>query len=233
MKTVVVLQHAEPEAPGLIRDALSSAGHSIETVQGFRGEAVPASLAGAAGLVVMGGPMGVYETDRFPFLRDEIRLIEAALRAEKPVLGVCLGSQLLAAVLGSSVTKGSQKEIGWFRVELTDSARDDQLLAGIPSAFVACHWHGDVFDLPAGAERLASSERTRVQAFRYGQHAYGFLFHMEVTPQTLEGMVKTFGSELAEASVSGEEILRQAAGYLRPLQDVGRRAFAAWASLLH
>lgn len=229
---VLVLQHAEPEEPGLISEALSSAGYPIETVQSFRNHVVPGNLTGVAGVVVMGGPMGVNETDRFPFLRDEMRLIEAALREEKPVLGVCLGSQLLAAVLGSSVTKGAQKEIGWFRVELAESAQNDQLLGGIPPAFVACHWHGDIFPLPAGAVNLASSERTRVQAFRHGRNAYGFLFHMEVTIESLKGMVETFGSELEEAGVSGKEILRQASEYVSPLQDIGRRVFAAWAALL-
>lgn len=101
--------------------------------------------------------MGVYEQDRYPFLSEEIRLIETALKQEKPLLGVCLGSQLLAAALGVKVTKGRKKEIGWHPVNLTDAATTDPLWGGVKSPFVAYHWHGDTFELPRAAVSLASS----------------------------------------------------------------------------
>ncbi len=113
MKRVVVVQHAECEEPGLIAEALRSRGYALESVLTWLGAPVPKDLNRAEGLVIMGGPMGVYEYDRYPFLRDEMSLIASALRESKPLLGVCLGSQLLAAALGAKVRKGRQKEIGW------------------------------------------------------------------------------------------------------------------------
>ncbi|MBI4308419.1 MAG: type 1 glutamine amidotransferase, partial [Chloroflexi bacterium] len=119
MSTVLVLQHAAPETLGAIADALKAAGLAFRYVRTFAGEPVPQDLGDAAGLVAMGGPQSVYEQDRFPYLRDELRLIERALKAGRPILGICLGSQLLAAALGAPVTRGKQKEIGWHRVALT------------------------------------------------------------------------------------------------------------------
>jgi GMP synthase (glutamine-hydrolysing) len=129
-------------------------------------------MGDAAGLIVMGGPMGVYEEARFPFLRRERNLIERALADRVPVLGICLGSQLLASALGAPVRKGLRKEIGWHPVYLEDAAGDDPLFRETPVEFDAFHWHGDVFDLPTGAVRLAHSSLTEYQAFRYGENAY-------------------------------------------------------------
>ena len=181
MAAVWVIQHIHCETPGIIAEALDREGISIQSVRVFAGEQIPKEMGAAAGLIVMGGPVGVYEQDRYPFLRDEIYLIEQALTEKKAILGVCLGSQLLAAVLGAKVAKGKQKEIGWYPVTLSRAAMADPLWKGIESPFTAYHWHGDVFELPRGAEALASSALTPCQAFCYGDHAYGFLFHMEVT----------------------------------------------------
>ncbi len=232
MKPVLALQHVECEKPGLIEEALKSKGYAVDAISSFRGQPVPEGLGEACGLVVMGGPMGVYEDGRYPFLRDEMRLIQQALRQEKPVLGVCLGSQLLAAALGAKVRKGAQKEIGWFPIELSEPAHDDRLLGGIDRSFTALHWHGDVFDVPAGATALSSSRLTACQAFRYGRNAYGFLFHMEVTQKILDGLARTFSGELAEEGLSGDQILRQAGEFLPKLQLLGRRVFSEWANLL-
>src|SRR5262245_4086137 len=122
---VRVLQHVAPEGPGRIATALEARGYSIAVTRCDLGEAVPSTLEDAAALVVRGGPMGVYEAERYPHLRDEQRLIEAALRVGAPVLGVCLGAQLLASTLGASVYPGTQKEIGWFPVGLKKTAVSD------------------------------------------------------------------------------------------------------------
>ncbi len=176
--------------------------------------------------------MGVYERDRYPFLRQEIRLIEQALREAKPVLGVCLGSQLLAVTLRAQVAKGKRKEIGWYPVSLTDSAVADPLWRGVESPFMAYHWHGDVFELPQGAVSLASSELTQFEGFRYGNNAYGFLFHMEVTEKIIRDMVGTFADELQREGIDGQEIVRKIKVYLPSLQRIGRAVFHRWASLL-
>jgi GMP synthase (glutamine-hydrolysing) len=232
MKTVYAIQHIHCETPGLIADALAAHDVALAHVRPFAGDAIPPTMGHAAGLVVMGGPMGVYERDRHPFLGDEIELIQRALRDGKPVLGICLGSQLLAAALGGKVTKGGQKEIGWFPVTLTRDGAEDPLLAGAPSSFTALHWHGDVFELPRGAVSLASSALTAHQAFRHGANAYGFLFHMETTAPLIEGMVKNFDGELRDAGVQGDGILSQTGAHLPALQRIGRTVFARWAALL-
>jgi GMP synthase (glutamine-hydrolysing) len=227
-----VLQHIAPETPGLAAQALESRNLGLRFVLPFEGQPVPRELGDAAALVVMGGPMGVYEVDRFSYLADEMRLIEQALAAGAPVLGICLGSQLLASVLGSKVVKGKQKEIGWHRVHLTSDAFIDPLFKGLESSFIALHWHGDIFDLPPSATSLASSDLTRHQAFRYGSSAYGLLFHMEATQEIVEGMVRSFPEELAEVGATPKAVLDGAALHLPALSDRGNRVFGAFADLV-
>ena len=192
---------------------------------------MPVGMGGFAGLLVMGGPMAVYELDRHPYLRDEIKLIEAALAEGKPVLGVCLGSQLLAASLGARVYPG-RKEIGWCRVTLGDSAEGDPLWSGVERAFTAFHWHGDVFDLPGGATLLASSATTTHQAFRHGRSAYGILFHMEVTEEMVRGMVRAFGGDLSDARADGEAILSAVSAAAPAMHRIARGVFDRWAGLV-
>ncbi len=232
MANVCVLQHVQAETPGLIDEALQAAGVGVRSVQVFRPQPVPAALDDAGGLIVMGGPMGVYEQARYPFLADEMRLIERALRADKPVLGVCLGSQLLAAVLGASVNPGPRKEIGWHRVTLAPPAASDPLWMGMPSSFTAYHWHGDVFELPRGATALAASELTACQAFRHGRSAYGLLFHLEVTESIIAAMVAAFADECRAAGVDGADIVRSIPHHLPPLQAIGRTVFARWTGMV-
>jgi GMP synthase (glutamine-hydrolysing) len=228
MPTVLVLQHADIETPGTIGDALDAAGIARQTILCHAGQPVPRDTKKFDGLLVMGGPQSVYEQDKFPYLRDELRLIESALDAGKPILGVCLGSQLLAAALGARVYAGKHKEIGWYPVT---TAKDD-FWKGAPAKFMAFHWHGDVFDLPAGATSLASSELTPCQAFRYGANAVGLLFHMEVTRALVAGMVTTFADELHAAKVDARRILRGAEEHLPALQKTGAMIFRRWAKLL-
>ncbi len=224
--------HHPAEGLGIIADALKHGAFTPQYIRSFEGQTVPQEVGDVAGLIVMGGPQSVYEQDKFPFLRDEMRLIEDALKHTRPVLGVCLGSQLLAAALGADVYPGRQKEIGWHRISLTDFAANDALFLGEPGSLIAFHWHGDIFDLPRGATLLASSALTAHQAFRYGQNAYGLLFHMEVTlPQVLT-MVETFADELQSAGLNGTAIKLNAHTYLPALQKIGREVFAGWASLL-
>ncbi|MDR7416014.1 MAG: type 1 glutamine amidotransferase [Armatimonadota bacterium] len=232
MAEVLVIQHAEVEPPGLIGEILQTRGHTLRILRPFAGEPVPESLREVAGLVLMGGPMGVYEQERYPFLRAEMRLIEEALRRDFPVLGVCLGSQLLAAVLGARVGPGPGPELGWHPVTLEEAATEDRLFAGLPSSFVAFHWHGDVFDLPAGATWLARSERTLYQAFRYGHRAYGLLFHLEATEATIRAMVRAFPEDLRRAGLDPEAMTSASERYLPALRDLGSQVFGRWAALL-
>jgi GMP synthase (glutamine-hydrolysing) len=184
------------------------------------------------GLIIMGGPQSVYEQAKFPYLRDEMLLIEDALKHNKPILGVCLGSQLLAAAVGANVYPGRQKEIGWHRVTLTDFAASDALFSGAPKSFTAFHWHGDIFDLPRGATPLAFSALTAHQAFRYAKNAYGLLFHLEVTLPQINDIAETFADELQAAGLNGAAIKLNGHTHLAALQKIGRTTFAHWTTLL-
>ena len=193
---------------------------------------MPAEVGNAAGLIIMGGPMSVYEQARYPHLVDELRLIEHALRDGIPILGVCLGSQLLAAALGARVHPGPQKEIGWYPIHLTEAAATDPLWANIDQSFVAYHWHGDVFERPHDAVTLASSDLTSCQGYRFGHNAYGLLFHLEVSAAMIADMVATFREEVQQAGSDGAQIVGRAATELPRLQRIAALVFHRWTNLL-
>jgi GMP synthase (glutamine-hydrolysing) len=201
---MIVIQHESGEGPGTLSPLLPP--HRV--VRTFAGDAVPER---ADALVVLGGGMSAYEEDQLPHLRDEVRLLRRCVDERRPVLGICLGSQLLAAALGAPVAKASRKEIGFYRVRLAAAAQEDPLLHDVPESFVAFHWHGDFFTLPAGATALASSTQTPVQAFRFGERAWGVQFHLETDEDVLSAML------------SAEEELREACVDPAGLRDSARR----------
>ena len=149
MAKILVLQHHPTENLGAIADALEGAALAWQYIRVFDGQPMPKDVKGLGGLIVMGGPQTVYQLERYPYLRDELTLIESALKADKPILGVCLGSQLLAATLGAEVRRGDHREIGWYPVRLAEAAKDDALMRGLPGEFVAAHWHSDALRFAA------------------------------------------------------------------------------------
>lgn len=175
----IVLQHEAWEGPGLIAEALAAHAIAFAIVRLDRGEAVP-KASNLDGLVVMGGPMGVYEAEQYPWLAGEQKLIAACVEGGRAVLGVCLGAQLLAAALGAPVRKGPEMEAGEGSVVLTGAGRQDPVLGGNGSELPVVHWHQDTFPLPQGADLLASSRMYEQQAFRIGRKVYGLQFHMEL-----------------------------------------------------
>lgn len=190
MKKVVVLQHVAMEGPARVGELCVERGLEVEVRHLYGGDAVPGRLAAGEGLIVMGGGMGVGDLDdpHFAFLRPEAALIASALAAGQPVLGVCLGSQLMAHAAGARVYPNTMmeagravpvREVGWAPVTWLGREREP-VLAGLREQETVLHWHGDTFDLPAGAVLLASSALCRHQAFRIGTRAYGLQFHVEV-----------------------------------------------------
>ena len=226
-----MVQHVACETLGTIEHALRAHRLNPRYVRVHEGDPIPSQRNDWCGLIVMGGPMSVYDFERLPHLVQEMRLIESALAADRPVLGVCLGSQLLAHVLGSKVSSSPRKEIGWHRVRLNASGRRDPLWAGAPVEFQGFHWHGDVFDVPPGCQSLASSDQTACQAFRSGTSAYGVLFHMEVTESLIVLMAASFPDELAQVGGNIEELRRDAREHLTVLPSIGERFFGGWACL--
>ena len=232
MPEILVLQHQTCEPLGTIESALLRANHSIRYVRTQNGQAVPKSVESSAGLIIMGGPMGVYEQDRYSFLGDEIRLIQHALTRDIPILGVCLGAQLLAAALESPVRPGHKKEIGWHPVTLTPEAAGDSLWRDIPTPFTGFHWHGDFFERPHGAVSLASSALTPCQAFRFGTAVYGLQFHLEVTEAMIQDWIVTFAGELTESGTEPTTILGGILSQLPPMQKIAQTVFDRWAVLV-
>jgi GMP synthase (glutamine-hydrolysing) len=197
--TLLAIQHVPWEGPHRILDACGAL--HVRTVKPLAGQELPAH-AEVAGAVVMGGPMNVDEVERFPALAAEREWLAEAVRRELPVLGICLGAQLLARALGAEVRPGEAPEIGFAPVEVDDPG--DPVLGGLAPSTDVLHWHGDVFDLPDGAQALASSARTEHQAFRFG-NAWGALFHPEAdfalveawlaVPEMIEEAVAVLGNE--------------------------------------
>ena len=228
MAKIWVMQHHPVENLGSIADALEGAALAWQYVRVFDGQPVPKDMKGAGGLILMGGPQGVYEAEQHPYLKDEMRLIEDALKDDRPVLGVCLGSQLLAAALGAKVYKGARREIGWYPVRLTSEAKNDRLLKDVPEQFSAFHWHGDIFDLPDDSVTLASSDLSPIQAFRYRDKAYGFLCHLEVTEASVRAMVREFTDETKHASLRAD-IVGGIDDSAEPLAKIAETVFGRWA----
>ena len=197
-----VLQHVPYEGPGAIADWAQSRGHELRVTEVYRQD-LPAA-EDVEFVVIMGGPMNVYQEAEYPWLAGEKAFLSAVIGAGKVTLGICLGAQLLADVLGGKVSKNQQAEIGWFPVEITDDGRDLDLLDGFPSRFIALHWHGDTFSIPHGAVHFASSAACENQAFAYDdRRVVGLQFHLEETRESLALLVDKAGGDL----VSGQWIV--------------------------
>ncbi len=229
MKTLV-LQHIACEPPGLYEDILSEREVTFTRVELDAGERLPDWQYFDA-IVAMGGPMSVNDEQALPWLRAEKRLIADAVDAGKPFWGVCLGVQLLASSLGGRVYPGPRPEVGVLPVSLTENAVLDPVFRGLPRDFLALQWHGDTFDLPPGAVRLAGSVDYPNQAFKR-RNAYGLQFHLEVSNE----MVREWAAvpEYAEylervlGPGSGERLLRQVKVRVDDLQEQGRLLFERW-----
>ncbi|SHK28449.1 type 1 glutamine amidotransferase [Rhodothermus profundi] len=223
-----VLQHVPFEGPAHIAHWAQQRGHRLSFTRFYADETLPAPEA-VEGVVVMGGPMGVYEEDRYPWLRDEKAFLQAVLQAGRPVVGVCLGAQLLAEVLGGRVYPGPQPEIGWFPVRLTPQGRRHRLMREVPDELIVFHWHGDTFELPPGAVHLMESAACAHQAFVWNDQALGLQFHLEMTPASVRALVQAGQAELEAARSRSafvqtpEELLQHPAEAYRPLHEVLER----------
>ena len=191
-----VLQHVMFEGPSRIADWAVDRGHAVTVSHLYAGDPLPA-LGSYDRLVIMGGPMGVADEDAHSWLAPEKERIAGAIEAGRSVVGICLGAQLIAEALGARVYRNREREIGWFPIELTDAARGTGLCDGLPTRLTAFHWHGDTFDLPAGAVQLARSEGCEQQAFLYRERVLALQCHLEATPQGVENLARHCANELA------------------------------------
>ncbi len=219
----LLVQHVAFEGPGAIATAVRDAGAELTILRVDRGDTLPSpdALTDVAGLVVMGGPMSVH--DDLVWLAAERALLRAAVEAGRPVLGVCLGAQQLAAALGATVTRGPAPECGVGEVHLTTEAIGDPVFGPAPTPLPCVHWHGETFGLPEGAVRLAGNAAYENQAFRVGDCAYGLQFHVEVTASLvahwgphLPPGVFLRASDVAHVARAGDGILRRFVGLAGP-----------------
>jgi GMP synthase (glutamine-hydrolysing) len=212
-------------------DVLDEHGATIHRVELDEDDPLPDWRAFDA-IVAMGGPMGALDDDEHPWLTDEKRLIADAVRSGLPFWGVCLGVQLLAASLGARVYSGSAPEVGVLPVLLTDEALTDPVFAGTPRELLSLQWHGDTFDLPEGATRLAGSPAYPNQAFRVGTDAYGVQFHLEVSPALAREWAGVPAYAESLERVLGEGALDRLIAELEARADGllshGRRLFERW-----
>lgn len=200
MREVLAIRHVAFEHMGTLEHVLGNRGIRFRYKDAGLDDLAMIDASVPDLLVVLGGPIGAYEEDIYPFLKHELQIIDSRLKRDLPILGICLGSQLMARALGAKVYPGFQKEIGWAPITLTDAGRLSCLSALKTVDWYVFHWHGDTFDLPHGATLLASTEIAHHQAFCWGKNALGLQFHIEVPPEEIERWLIGHACEIAATS---------------------------------
>ncbi|MGH7897683.1 MAG: glutamine amidotransferase-related protein [Candidatus Binatia bacterium] len=236
MPKLLVLQHVPYEILGTLDPKLRGSGFRIRYVNFGRDPHARPSLDGYRGLVILGGPMNVDQVAQHPHLATEIELIRDAVDRGVPILGICLGAQLIAKALGAEVRAGERKEIGWHDVSLTDEGKKDPLIGHLGERQRVFQWHGDVLDLPSGAVHLASSERCTHQAFRVGTNVYGLQFHLEADESLIERWLGVpelrHDIESATEPIDPRDIRRETHERIRHLAPIADRVFDGFIGVL-
>lgn len=224
---VLAFRHVPFEGAGYLESVLQARGIQLDYADLYLPGSQMPDLDAYDGLIFLGGPMSV--NDDLPFVDLEIRAILKAVTRSQPVLGICLGSQLIAKAFGARVYRNAEKEIGWFDVKFTPAAADDPLFASLPETQSLFHWHGETFELPPHASLLASSERCLNQAFRIGSTTYGLQFHLEVTPAMISDWCAQDANSADVQELDGPLDERRDSTEMRDLADI---VFGRWCALL-
>jgi GMP synthase (glutamine-hydrolysing) len=232
MPNVLFIQHGDVDKPGLLAEILLSEGIGLHVVHPYQNADLPHHLLDYDGLALGGGGQSAYELEKYPYLRAECDLVRQALAADKPILGLCLGAQIMAQALGAKVYAAPRKELGFFPVTMHSDAAQDEVLSALPARFPATHWHGDTFALPAGSTCLGSSAMTPHQIIRYGKKAFGFQFHLEMTPALFEELVLDAREDFSDAQIDSEALILEARQVLPALEPHAREVFRRWTTLL-
>ena len=224
MKNAVAIYHVAFEDAGTLEPVLQERGVTLSYLQAGRDDLSPALEADL--VLVLGGPIGIYETERYPFLKDELALIEKLVETGTPVVGICLGAQALAAVLAARVYPGPKAELGWDTLTLTDEGKTSPL--GVLENLHILNWHGDTFDIPTGATRLASTALTPNQAFSYGPKVLALQFHVELPERDIERWLIGHTLELAKHNVDLAQMRSETARYAPAVNEASRTMFNSW-----
>lgn len=227
-KNAFALRHLDFEDLGLLRGLLDERGIAGHEIDAAKADLTAPEIAEADLLIVLGGPQAVYDDALYPHLRTEMKLIEQRLALGKPVLGICLGHQMIAHVLGAEVAKTGGKEIGYAPIEATSAGIAMGLGALNEADRVVLHWHGDNAELPSGALRLARTDFCPNQAFAYGSNVLGLQFHWEVPPARIGEWLKGHAGELREAGLVPDAIAADAARFGPVAAAYGLRFFGDW-----
>jgi GMP synthase (glutamine-hydrolysing) len=215
MSKVLVIRNDAKEGSGQLGRLIAARGYDQDELLGWEADYTNLQVVDYAGLVVLGGAQGAYETDAYPYLLDEIALIKNFIDAEVPVIGLCLGAQLLATALGGEVKQNDQKELGWFDIYVNEEGQQDALMKHHSSSASAFHFHGDYFDTPPDCAGLANSDLTRCQLFRFKDNVYGFQYHVEVDYPLIEVMCMNNVDYMAANGVDAQAVVDGS----RPLMD--------------
>ena len=224
MKNAVAIYHVAFEDAGTLGPVLEERGVEFTYLQAGRDDLSPALDADL--VLVLGGPIGIYEIERYPFLKEELALVEKLVKQGTPVVGICLGAQALAAVLAARVYPGKQAELGWDTLTLTDEGKDSPL--GVLEGLHILNWHGDTFDIPTGATRLASTDLTPNQACSYGPKVLALQFHVELPGRDMERWLIGHTLELAKNNVDLAQMRTETARYAPPTNEASRALFNMW-----
>ncbi len=230
-RRALALRHVGFEDLGSLAASIEAHGYEIAYcdagVDDFAARLAPAANRPDL-LIVLGGPIGAYEEERYPFLAHEVAAIERRIAEGLPVLGVCLGAQLVARALGARVYPGKVKEIGWTPLEPTPEGARSCLSPLAQNSWQVLHWHGDTFDLPEGAKRLASTPATANQAFSYGPRVLGLQFHIEITGRAIERWLIGHAVELAQAGLDLARLRAETARWAGGLERACPKVLDAW-----
>jgi GMP synthase (glutamine-hydrolysing) len=233
---IIVFQHVPYEILGTLNPLLKEAGGRVRYVNYGRSDYPKPDVSKYDALIVLGGPMGAYETVKYPHLSEEMNHIREMIERGKPVLGICLGAQLIAAALGAEVRRHHTKEIGWYKVKLTAAGKKDILFSHFAPSEDIFQWHGDTFELPDGATHLAKTKSCHQQAFRYSDNVYGFQFHMEVDEEMIERWLlePRYVSELRDGKGSDmpQTIRRETPRKIGRLKTIAKRTFLSFIDLI-
>ncbi len=227
MKTAIAIRHVYFEDLGTFEALLQRCGYDVHYREAGVHDLDTAEIRNSDLLIMLGAPIGAFDENTYHFLRQELKLIEQRLNARQPLLGICLGAQLMARVLGAPVTAMAQKEIGFSPISLTEAGRGSPL-AALPGDTAVLHWHGDQFAIPDGTTNLASTPLCPHQAFALGDYALGLQFHLEADAERIEPWLVGHASELSQAGIDPRALRTQAKAHGAQLKAAAEAVFGRW-----